>query len=113
VAVEKLGFPKISANSGDRKCLGDPRKSFVGHPDALRFWQISRKRVFQQPQAITLTTPVNECNGDISPITLFRRATDPTGFLLPLQFSQTEIWRANDRQTISHHRAVEKVCRVG
>jgi hypothetical protein len=22
---------------GDRKCLGDPRKSFVGHPDATQF----------------------------------------------------------------------------
>jgi hypothetical protein len=55
VAVEKLGFPKISANSGDRKCLGDPRKSFVEHPDALYFWQISRKRVFQQPRLITTT----------------------------------------------------------
>jgi hypothetical protein len=65
VAVEKLGFPKISANSGDRKCLGDPRKSFVGHPDASRFWQISRKRVFQQPQAFTLPTPVRGVVGEM------------------------------------------------
>jgi hypothetical protein len=81
VAVEKLGFPKIIANSGDRKCLCDPRKSFVGHPDALRFWQISRKRVFQQPQAFSPVCAVcspkaglmsempfgYERNGDVSP----------------------------------------------
>ena len=35
---------------GDRKCLGDPRKSFVGHPDATQFGTSSSRRVFQQPQ---------------------------------------------------------------
>ena len=53
VVVEKLGFQKISVNYGDRKYLGDPRRSLVGHPDALRYLQLSRKRVFQQPQAVT------------------------------------------------------------
>jgi len=35
VAVEKLEISEIRTNLGDRKCLGDPRKSFVGHPDAI------------------------------------------------------------------------------
>jgi hypothetical protein len=70
VAVEKLGLQKISANSGDRKCLGDPRKSFVGHPDALRFRQIYQKRVFQQPQAFTLKTP---SMGPMSAIGIFHQ----------------------------------------
>ena len=32
-------------------------RSFVGHPSAILFLLMSRKRVFQQPQAITLKTP--------------------------------------------------------
>jgi hypothetical protein len=46
-----------SAQFWGQKMLGDPRKSFVGHPDALRFLAISRKRVFQQPYPNTLTCP--------------------------------------------------------
>src|SRR6266849_6537523 len=34
--------------------LGDPRKSFVGHPDATQFGTSSSRRVFQQPQANAL-----------------------------------------------------------
>jgi hypothetical protein len=35
VAVEKLPFhPKLS-KVGDRKCPGDPRESFIAHPDAI------------------------------------------------------------------------------
>jgi len=57
VAVEKLHFLQNSRNLGDRKCLlGKPRKSFVGHPNAILFLRISREGVFQQPQAITLKT---------------------------------------------------------
>jgi hypothetical protein len=56
VAVEKLDISEIRANFGDRKCLTVQRKSFVGHPDVIQFLQISGKRVFQQPQAITPTT---------------------------------------------------------
>jgi hypothetical protein len=54
VAVEKLHFRQNSENLGDRKCLGKPRTSFLGHPDAILFLRISRERVFQQPQAISL-----------------------------------------------------------
>jgi hypothetical protein len=36
------------------------RKSFVRHPGAILFLLFSREGVFQHPQAITLTTPVNE-----------------------------------------------------
>jgi hypothetical protein len=56
VGVEKLAFRSQTAKiGGDRKCLGDPRKSIVGHPDAILFLPISRQGVFQQPQAISLT----------------------------------------------------------
>jgi len=54
VAVEKLHFLQNSKNLGDRKCLGKLRKSFVGHPDTILFSRISRERVFQHRQAITV-----------------------------------------------------------
>jgi hypothetical protein len=57
-AVEKLQVLQNSKNLGDRKCLGKLRKSFVGHPDTILFWRISRERVFQHLQAITPTTTV-------------------------------------------------------
>ena len=34
----------------------NPRKSFVGPPDAILFLSILREGVFQQPQTLTLTT---------------------------------------------------------
>src|SRR5208282_5387533 len=40
-------------NLGDRKCLGDLRKSLVGLPDAISFLRISREGVFQQPRLST------------------------------------------------------------
>jgi len=43
-----------TARMGDRKCLGELRKSFVGHPDTILFSRISRGRVFQHLQAISL-----------------------------------------------------------
>jgi hypothetical protein len=47
VGVEKIHFPQDSQNLGDRKCLGKPRESFVGHPDAFLFLRISREGVLQ------------------------------------------------------------------
>ena len=35
VGVEKLKISEIRTNLGDRKCPGDQRESFVGHPDAI------------------------------------------------------------------------------
>jgi hypothetical protein len=35
VAVEKLEISENQHKFGDRKCLGDPCKSFIGHPDAI------------------------------------------------------------------------------
>jgi hypothetical protein len=37
VAVEKLDFCRKPPKLGDRKCLGKPRKSFVGLPIAKFF----------------------------------------------------------------------------
>src|ERR1035437_4461560 len=51
VGVEKVHFSQNSRNLGDRKCLGKPRKSFVGHPNAILFLRISREGVFQQRRA--------------------------------------------------------------
>src|ERR1019366_1167045 len=56
MAVEKLHFRQNSEKLGDRKCLGKPRKSFVGHPDAILFSRISREGVFQHPRLFTSTT---------------------------------------------------------
>jgi hypothetical protein len=54
VAVEKVDFPQNNEKMGDRKCLRKWRSSFVGHPSAILFLQISREGVFQQPQSISL-----------------------------------------------------------
>jgi hypothetical protein len=40
----------LTTNLGDRKCLPDPRRSFIAHPDAILFWRISWEGVFQQPR---------------------------------------------------------------
>jgi len=56
VAVEKVAFLEKLPKLGDRKCPGEPRESFIAHPDAILFSQFSREGVFQQPQAITPTT---------------------------------------------------------
>jgi hypothetical protein len=45
---------KTQVKFGDRKCLSEPDKSFVGHPEAIRFLRILARRVFQQPQAESL-----------------------------------------------------------
>jgi hypothetical protein len=37
VGVEKLDIPENQDKSGIRKWPGDPRKSFIGHPDAMQF----------------------------------------------------------------------------
>ena len=58
MGVEKVHFPQNSQDLGDRKCLGKLRKSFVGLSDAILFLRLSRERVFQHPQAITLSDPL-------------------------------------------------------
>jgi hypothetical protein len=42
----------IRQTLGDRKCLGDPRKSIVGLPGAFLFSSILREGVFQQPRDV-------------------------------------------------------------
>jgi hypothetical protein len=37
VGVEKVPFPEIRLKLGDRKCMLDRRKSFIGHPSATIF----------------------------------------------------------------------------
>jgi hypothetical protein len=48
VPVEKVSFLKKRRKMGDRKCLGDPRKSLIGHPGAILFLAFSFGRLFQQ-----------------------------------------------------------------
>jgi hypothetical protein len=43
VGVEKVDIHKNGVILGDRKCLGDQRKSFVGHPEATLFVTSSRR----------------------------------------------------------------------
>jgi hypothetical protein len=50
VGVEKVHFPQNSQDLGDGKCLGKPRKSFVGLPIAKFFRAFSGDGVFQQPR---------------------------------------------------------------
>ena len=53
VRVEKVQFPPKSPKLGGYKMPRKLRKSFVGHPSAILFLQISRAGVFQQPQALS------------------------------------------------------------
>jgi hypothetical protein len=46
VGIEKVDFPQNSKNLRDRKCLPEPRKSFVGHPDAILFCEFQEKEFF-------------------------------------------------------------------
>jgi hypothetical protein len=43
VGVEKLEISENQYKFGDRKCLGNLNKSFVGHPDAIYFLRIFAK----------------------------------------------------------------------
>src|SRR5205814_1885019 len=56
VAVEKVDLSENRPKRSDQKCIGDQRKSFIGHPDATHFRRKLCERVFQQLQAMTLTT---------------------------------------------------------
>jgi hypothetical protein len=49
VVIIPVAFSEESQNLGDRKCLGDSEKSFLGLPDAKQFLQVRGERVFQQP----------------------------------------------------------------
>jgi hypothetical protein len=53
VGVEKLDLSENRPKRSDQKCIGDRRKSFIGHPDATHFRRKFCERVFQQLQAIT------------------------------------------------------------
>jgi hypothetical protein len=53
VPVEKVSFLKKRRKMGDRKCLGDPRKSLLGHPGAILFLAFSFGRLFQQALGIS------------------------------------------------------------
>jgi hypothetical protein len=55
VAVEKLRFQETRLKMGDRKCIANQRRSFIGHPSASQFRRKSYERVFQQ---LRLFTPV-------------------------------------------------------
>jgi len=46
VAVEKLDISEIGPNLGDRKCLGDLRRSLVEDPSGIYFLRISRRDFF-------------------------------------------------------------------
>jgi hypothetical protein len=45
VAIEKVAFLEKLSQFGDR-CPGDPRESFIAHPDAILFSRFSREGVF-------------------------------------------------------------------
>jgi hypothetical protein len=70
VGVEKVQFPQNSEILGDGKCLEKPRKSFVGHPDAILFLPISWKGVFQQPRLFASTVQSRTFRISDAPVTL-------------------------------------------
>jgi len=45
-SINALHFPQNDQNFGDGKCLGKPRKSFVGHPDAIFFCEFRGREFF-------------------------------------------------------------------
>src|SRR5260370_37940838 len=51
--LKKSLFGQNRRNGGGRKCPSDPREWFIGHPDAILFWRISRYGVFQHPRLLT------------------------------------------------------------
>src|SRR6266478_7683576 len=53
VAVEKLDLSENRPKRSDQKCIGDRRKSFIGHPDATHFRRKFCERVFQQLRLFT------------------------------------------------------------
>jgi hypothetical protein len=53
VAVEKVAFLEKLPKVGDRKCPGNPRESFIAHPDAILFSRFFREGVFQQPRLVS------------------------------------------------------------
>jgi hypothetical protein len=91
VGVEKVDIYKNGVILGDRKCLGDPRKSFVGHPDATQFGTSSADEFF------------NSHSPSHSPSTLGTAKTQSSGF------------RAVDGQTAPYclFLRLESPCRLG
>lgn len=62
--LKKSLFAPNRQNLGDRKCLGDPRKSLVGLPNAISFLRIWEVGVFQHPRlltTVTALTPSSRC----------------------------------------------------
>jgi hypothetical protein len=58
VGVEKLHFRQNSENLGDRKCLGKPRTSFVGHPSAKFFSHFLMSEFFNSHGILRQSTQV-------------------------------------------------------
>jgi hypothetical protein len=48
--VEKLQVSENQVKCEERTFLPEPRKSLLGHPDAIEFLRISGKRAFQHPR---------------------------------------------------------------
>src|SRR5437870_9904475 len=67
VAVEKLDLSENRPKRSDQKCIGDRRKSFIGHPDATHFRRKFCERVFQQLRL--LTTTINPRSGRLLGVT--------------------------------------------
>src|ERR1035437_766579 len=53
VGVEKVHFSQNSRNLGDRKCLGKPRKSFVGILTRFYFCEFREKEFFNSHGLVT------------------------------------------------------------
>jgi hypothetical protein len=59
VAVEKLDLSENRPKRSDQKCIGDRRKSLIGHPDATHFRRKFCERVFQQLRLFSSTIEIS------------------------------------------------------
>jgi hypothetical protein len=66
VAVEKVGFSEKSQKSGDRKCPGGSKKSFIELPYAKQFLRNRSERIFQQPQDLSTSIRLRSVSGTLS-----------------------------------------------
>jgi hypothetical protein len=64
VGVEKVRVPPKQPKFGGYKMSRKPRKSLVGHPDAILFSRIPPEGVFQQPLSIALIEGSMSVNAD-------------------------------------------------
>jgi hypothetical protein len=86
--VEKVDLSENRPKRSDQKCIGDRRKSFIGHPDATHFRRGFCERVFQQLQALFLIDPTGPVVEDMAIVSIHEIITAHTVIRLDHLISQ-------------------------